>query len=82
MTRRRSVADPNASGSAQEIINRTFMPRCKHCIGIRNADTLVEDLCCPVHGIEAQGRAQKLYPGRQEWLDALAETEGRMWIRG
>jgi len=48
---------------------------CTGCIGTDNAETLVEDLTCPIHGIEAQAAAQTEFPDRQAWLDYLARDE-------
>lgn len=49
-----------------------FTPRCTgYCLGAESAETLIEDLTCPLHGIEAQKRAEKSYVDRQAWLDAL-----------
>ena len=47
-------------------------PRCTgYCVGVAKAETLVEDLTCPVHGIAAQEEAEALFPDRQAWLDSL-----------
>lgn len=49
-----------------------FLPRCTgFCVGTGSAETLVEDLTCPVHGIKAQEKAQRVYVNRQAWLDSL-----------
>ncbi len=51
-------------------------PRCTgYCIGTASVETLIEDLACPVHGVAAQEKAQRIYADRQDWLDALAEAD-------
>jgi hypothetical protein len=57
------------------IADGVLRPACTGCIGTARAETLVEDLACPIHGIAAQETAEKSFPDRQAWLDSLARGE-------